>query len=191
MEKHSFLIIHGLGGSGSDHWQTWLAQELTARNHHVFYPTFSNFDAPDKHVWLEELSNVIETIPDHHQLTVITHSLGCLLWLHHSANHPRKIAKKAILVAPPSPKVVLSEAKSFFPVPLDKKSLTSSAEESLFVLSSNDPYCTMEDAKNFRSIGVPSITLPNMGHINTQSGHGKWPWILDKCLAVENTKLRI
>ncbi|MFF2446655.1 RBBP9/YdeN family alpha/beta hydrolase [Neobacillus sp. NPDC058068] len=185
MYHQSFLIIHGLGGSGPDHWQTWLANELKERNFHVCYPTFSQFDSPDKVVWLKELNSAIETIPTNYRLTVITHSLGCLLWFHYAASKNKRLAKQAILVAPPSPKIILSEAKTFYPVPLNKNQLVEAAEETLFVHSSNDPYCSPDDAEKFKSLNLPTITLPSAGHINTLSGHGKWPLILDLCLNSE------
>ncbi|WP_312474262.1 alpha/beta hydrolase [Neobacillus sp.] len=185
MNQQSFLFIHGLGGSGPDHWQTWLAHELTLRNYHVSYPTFTNVDSPNKEVWMEELAAAIENTPENNSLTVITHSLGCLLWLHYAASQNKRLAKQAILVAPPSPKIILSEAKNFYPVPLNKNQLSVVAEETQFVHSSNDPFCSNEDAKTFLGLGLPSIILPNAGHINTNSGHGKWPWILDVCLNSE------
>jgi uncharacterized protein len=189
MNQNSFLIIHGLGGSGPDHWQTWLAHELIQRNHHVCYPTFSNFDSPNKTVWLEELSDSMKAIPENNNLTVITHSLGCLLWFQYARSQNKRIAKQVILVAPPSPEIVLSEAKSFYPVPLDGNHLKRTAEEILFVQSSNDPYCSTVDSKNYVNLGLPSITIPNAGHINPKSGHGKWPWILDLCLSREKIAL--
>ncbi|MDR7239928.1 RBBP9/YdeN family alpha/beta hydrolase [Neobacillus drentensis] len=183
MNQNSFLIIHGLGGSGADHWQTWLANELEQRNHHVCYPTFSNFDSPIKKVWLEELSASMKAIPEENNLTVITHSLGCILWLHYISSQNKQIAKRVILVAPPSPSIILSEAKSFYPVPLVGNHLKRTAEEILFVHSSNDPYCSMDDIKNYINLGHPSVTISNAGHINPKSGHGKWPWILDLSLS--------
>ncbi len=184
----SYLILHGLGGSGPHHWQTWLSHELAERNYHVSYPTFSNFDAPNKEIWLEELTSAWQEIPEKDNLIVVTHSLGCLLWLHFSASQRIRIAKKAILVAPPSPAGVLPEAKSFFPVPLGRNELKRAADETLFVHSSNDHYCSMKDVTNYMNLGFSTITLPNMGHINTDSGHGKWPWILEQCLsAVEKS----
>ncbi|MFJ7728085.1 RBBP9/YdeN family alpha/beta hydrolase [Neobacillus sp. NPDC097160] len=191
MNGQSYLILHGLGGSGPDHWQTWLANELAQRNFHVSYPTFSQFDSPDKDVWLEELHSVVKAIPTDHQLTVITHSLGCLLWLHYAAIQPKRIAEQVILVAPPSPKVIIPEAKTFYPVPLKKNNLSRSAAETLFVHSSNDPYCSMEDAKNYQNLAHPSIVIPNAGHINSNSRHGKWPWMLDQCLTNEKISLNI
>ncbi|MBO0962464.1 alpha/beta fold hydrolase [Neobacillus sp. MM2021_6] len=182
MIEQSFLIIHGLGGSGSDHWQTWLAKELTKRNYHVCYPTFSRFNAPNKKVWLEELHEAIKTLPAKHQLTVITHSLGCFLWLHYAAGQRNRIANQVILVAPPSPNVILSEAKTFYPVPLKKSNLSGAAKETLFIHSTNDPYCSMVDTTGYLNLGFPSIVLPNSGHINIDSGHGKWPRILDLSL---------
>lgn len=191
MNKRNFLILHGLGGSGQDHWQTWLAEELAARNYQVFYPVFSNFDSPNKEVWLKDLASTLDLIPKHQPLTVITHSLGCILWLHYAARFKRNIASRAILVAPPSPRVILSEAQSFFPVPLDRKSLYVAAEETLFVHSSNDPYCSLEDTIFYKNIGLPSITFPNMGHINAASGHGEWPWILEQCLMTETRAVSV
>lgn len=185
MNQNSYLIIHGLGGSGPDHWQTWLADELIQRNLQVIYPSFSNFDTPDLPVWMEELSTAMKSIPDGNNLTVITHSLGCLLWLHYTASLNKQAANEVILVAPPSPTNILKEAKSFYPVPLDGKYLKRASENTLFIHSSNDPYCSMEDAKNYRNLSHPSITIPNAGHINTSSGHRTWPWILDLCLTPE------
>jgi uncharacterized protein len=182
MNRNSFLIIHGLGGSGPDHWQTWLANELIQRNYPVCYPTFSNVHSPDKRIWLEELNEAIRSIPEESELTVVTHSLGCLLWLHYAASINQQIAKRVILVAPPSPHIILTEASSFYPVPLENSDLLQASNETLFVHSSNDPYCSYKHAETYLKIGLPSITFPNMGHINVESGHGKWPWILEQCL---------
>ena len=185
MNQQHFLIIHGLGGSGQDHWQTWLADTLTEKNYQVSYPTFSTFHSPNLKVWLAELHLAIQTIPADSELTVITHSLGCLLWLHYAAAQDKKLAKRVILVAPPSPAITITEAKSFFPVPLNNNHLSRTAEEILFIHSNNDPYCTIEDASHYLNLEYPSIVLPNAGHINPASGYGKWPSILD--LTLTNT----
>jgi predicted alpha/beta hydrolase family esterase len=184
MNEISFLIIHGLHGSGSDHWQTWLSNELKNRNYQVTYPVFSKFHNPNKEVWLDELSEAIEAMPKHTKKIVVTHSLGGVLWHHYAALQKNKIADHVILVAPPSPAVVLPEAKSFFPVPLKGSNLTQSADKTIFIHSSNDPYCSLEDALHYHRLNLPTITFPNMGHINTASGHDKWPWILDLCLKI-------
>ena len=42
MRAVAFLILHGLEGSGPEHWQSWVAGRLRARGHQVAYP-----DLPD------------------------------------------------------------------------------------------------------------------------------------------------
>lgn len=188
MKEYSFLIIHGLGGSGPDHWQSWLAKELKQRSHHVVYPTFSNFSRPEKEVWLKELASALESVPKDHALIVITHSLGGILWQHFAASRNQKIADQVILVAPPSPTVTIPSAKSFFPVPLSRKNLARTADETLFIHSTNDPYCSMDDAKHYLQLSLPNMILPDMGHINVHSGHGKWPLIIELCNQIVQRK---
>lgn len=188
MNQYSFLLIHGLHGSGQDHWQSWLYHELKQRSFHVSFPTFSEYHFPKKDVWLEELTSAVRALPKDHKKIIITHSLGGLLWQHFSARQNKKAADQVILVAPPSPEIVLPEAKSFYPVPLSKKKLTQVSEETLFVHSTNDPYCSLDDTEHYLKLNFPTITLANMGHINAESGHGSWPWILDLCLNLTNKK---
>ncbi|WP_176560064.1 RBBP9/YdeN family alpha/beta hydrolase [Brevibacillus dissolubilis] len=182
MEKQSLLLLHGLGGSGPQHWQSWLAVELRQKGLDVHYPTFTDFDTPQKDVWLQELAAAMEQIPADHQVTVVTHSCGCLLWLHHAATGPARIVQRAILVAPPAPSLVIPEAASFSPVPLVEADLKQASHETLFVMSSDDPYCSLEEATHYMQLGAPAVVFPNMGHINTASGHGEWSWILEQCL---------
>ena len=189
MNKHSFLIIHGLGGSGPDHWQSWLANQLMKMNYDVKYPTFTNFNSPNMKVWLNELSTALRTIPEDNNLTIITHSLGSLLWFHYASTQTKQMAKQVILVAPPSPNHILTEAKSFYPVPLDRNNLKKAAENTLFIHSSNDSYCSIEDSSSYLNLGFPAITIPNAGHINTKSGYAKWPWMLEYCLSHESFSL--
>jgi predicted alpha/beta hydrolase family esterase len=181
MTEYTFVIIHGLGGSGHDHWQTWLANTLKQRNFNVVYPVFSKFNYPNKDVWLQELRSSLESVPKHHKKIIITHSLGGILWQHYAAEENKKIADQVILVAPPSPTKVIPAAKSFYPVPLSGKNLNRISENNFFVHSSNDPYCSINDVIHYLRLGVPSISFPNMGHINVESGHGRWPWVLDFC----------
>lgn len=189
MTDYSFLIIHGLGGSGPDHWQSWLADELKDRGYHVVYPTFSNADHPQKEVWLRELSSCFESIPEHHKMIVITHSLGGILWQHFAAVYHKKLADHVIVVAPPAPTIAIPSARSFFPVPLNRNNLMRIAGSTTFIHSTNDPYCHKEEAQHYVQLNLPTITLPNMGHINVQSGHGKWPWMLDLCTDIVHNQL--
>lgn len=188
MAEYSFIIIHGLGGSGFNHWQTWLAQQLKQRNFNVFYPAFSNFNHPKKNVWLQELQATLADVPKHHKKIVITHSLGGLLWQHFALMEKQQIVDQAIMIAPPSPAVTIPAARSFFPVPLSRENLTRVSGKTLLIHSTNDPYCSMEDTRQYYHFNLPAITLKNHGHINVESGHGKWPLILDLCLKMADNR---
>jgi predicted alpha/beta hydrolase family esterase len=182
MTEYSFVILHGLGGSGPDHWQSWLADMLKQQNFHVVYPVFSKCNRPNKDVWLQELKATLDSIPKHHKKIVITHSLGGILWQHYAAEADKQAVDQVILVAPPSPTAVIPAAKSFFPVPLNERNLQKAARKTMFIYSTNDPYCSLEDAQAYLNFHFPTIALQNHGHINVQSGHGKWPLILDLCM---------
>lgn len=177
----SFLILHGLGGSGPDHWQTWLYGELAHSGEQVYYPDLPDPDQPDKDVWLKKLAETLAAIPQDEELTVIAHSLGVILWFHYAADNPGRRPQRAILVCPPSPGTELAEVSTFFPLPDGLSQVAAAAGKTLIVQSSNDPYCTLTDSLAYQSLGVPHLTLPDMGHINVASGHGPWKWILDVC----------
>ena len=167
------LILHGWGGSDFPHWQSWLASELAKNYGKVSFLEFSNFEFPDLNLWKSELLNELKTFePD----IVICHSLANTLWFHVVGEVTE--VEKLYLVAPPSFHCAVEEIKEFFPLALPKK---TSAKESLLIASTNDPYMTLEEAKSLqKSLNIPMKVLENAGHINTESGYGKWLWILEE-----------
>src|SRR6185295_10450351 len=60
----SFLILHGLEGSGPGHWQTWLAARLRADGERVAYPDLPDADMPSLHAWRETLTGELDALPD-------------------------------------------------------------------------------------------------------------------------------
>ncbi|MNO23575.1 putative hydrolase YdeN [compost metagenome] len=180
--SRSFLVLYGVGGSGPDHWQRWLQQELVKQGEKVYFPDFPDKDQPDKDVWLDYLSSVFEEISQEEEVIVVAHSLACIMWFHYAASHPKRKIQRAILVAPPSPFLKYEPVMTFFPVPDNLVETATVAEKTLFVLSSTDPYCSVEDASQYLDLGIPCVMLPKMGHINVEAGYGPWPWILDVCL---------
>ncbi|MGZ4717234.1 MAG: RBBP9/YdeN family alpha/beta hydrolase [Acidimicrobiales bacterium] len=93
-----FLFIHGAGGSAPEHWQSWLAERLRALGEEVAFPQLPDPDSPRLDRWLEALHTELGRLPLE-QTTVICHSLGCLLWLHYTAEHPREEVARVLLVA--------------------------------------------------------------------------------------------
>jgi predicted alpha/beta hydrolase family esterase len=166
-----YLILHGWGGSGPQHWQTWLAETLRADGHEVRYPDLPNPDEPGLEAWLVALRDVLR--PDD---TVICHSLACLLWLHHrSRNGP--LAPRILLVAPPCLDPPPPEIADFFPVKRDPEV----GANCRLVCSDDDPYCASAAAVYGARLGVEIDLWPGAGHINPEAGFGPWPAVLDWC----------
>lgn len=181
----SYLILHGFGGSTGGHWQEWLAHELQGREKSVWFPQFTNWDHPDKTDWLAELKQTIAHIPEEEPLRVITHSLGCILWMHYAAQPNTRIAESVTLVSPPACDTKMQELRSFFPVPEGYDYLRKSARHSLLITATNDPYLPPEKWAQYAPYRVPIRILPDVGHINVSSHFGPWPWMLEHCLNMD------
>jgi uncharacterized protein len=176
MVARSFLILHGLEGSGPGHWQTWLAARLRADNERVAYPDLPDAEMPSLHSWRERLQGELEALPDGETI-LVCHSLSCLLWLHHVADGGAQ-ANRVLLVAPPSESAGLAQIASFFPAPLPR--LTAGAR---LVCSDDDPYCPEGAATLYgEPLGIPVDLIAGGGHLNPESGYGPWPAVEAWCL---------
>ena len=116
MAARSFLILHGLEGSGPGHWQTWLTARLRADAERVAYPDLPDADLPSLHAWREALNGELAALPDV-ETVVVCHSLACLLYLHHVDDGGAQ-ADRVLLVAPPSEGADIPQIAAFFPAPL-------------------------------------------------------------------------
>jgi uncharacterized protein len=176
------VILHGWEGSGDDHWQTWLAEQLRADDREVRYPDLPDKDNPALGAWLVALRGTLDGLPDD-GFDVVAHSLGAVLWLHHVATanqSPR--AARVVLVAPPSPATTIPEIAAFFPVPLDIDVVRHAADGTVLVGSTDDPYTPEGIAAAYgRPLKMPTTIIENGGHINPAAGFGEWPAMLDWC----------
>ena len=171
-----FLILHGLGGSGPEHWQTWLAHRLGDAGHAVRYPELPAADAPRLAAWLDALD--AEREPGQ---VVVCHSLACCLWLHHRERGGAP-AERVLLVAPPCPDAGLPEIEDFFPVPRS----AVPGEDVRLVCSDADPYCAMGAAAHYGGLGVPIEVVQGGGHLNPETGYGPWPDVELWCQGAKN-----
>ena len=176
MASRSFLILHGLQGSGPGHWQTWLAARLRADGERVAYPDLPDADLPSPAAWRAALEGEVAALPAG-EVIVVCHSLSCLLWLHHVAEGGAQ-ADRVLLVAPPSEQAGIPEIAAFFPVPLPALS-----DGARLVCSDNDPYCP-EGAAALRAapLGIPVDVLAGAGHLNPEAGYGAWPAVEVWCV---------
>ena len=168
------LILHGWQGSDAPHWQAWLAKELVKRDYDVAFPQFSDSMNPSLDVWMDEAKLLLQTFAPH---IVVAHSMGNTLWFHLlNGGHVRPV-KRTLLVAPPRDLSDYPEVKSFFPV-ATPTSLES--EEALLVSSSSDPYMNQDEADALaKELGIKNRVIDEAGHINSDSGYGAWPWVLE------------
>jgi predicted alpha/beta hydrolase family esterase len=175
MAARSFLILHGLEGSGPGHWQTWLTARLRANSERVAYPDLPDADLPSPSAWRQALQGELEALPDG-EVIVVCHSLACLLWLHHVAEGGAP-ADRTLLVAPPSETAAVPQIAGFFPVPLP--ALGAGAR---LVCSDNDPYCPEGANSLYGDLGIPVDVIPGGGHLNPEAGYGPWPAVEAWCL---------
>jgi len=168
------LLLHGWGGSDFPHWQSWLACELAKNYGCVDFLRLPSFDTPKLSQWLAYVSaHIKKTSPE----IVVCHSLGNILWFHLcNAGLLEGRCEELYLVAPPSLSCDIVELQSFFPVQLPSDMYAKNIH---LIVSDNDPYMHLSEAEKLaQKLGVKMHLLKNAGHINAQSGFGKWPWIL-------------
>jgi predicted alpha/beta hydrolase family esterase len=167
----SFLILHGWKGSGVEHWQTWLARRLEDRGERVLYPSLPEPDTPRLDRWLAELDRWLGEAGG--DATVICHSLGCILWLHHAARRPEPVSR-VLLVAPPAP-FDEPALRDFFPVQFEPRLVEAAAGETLLVCAVDDPYAPGGADRVFP--GLRTERVRRGAHLNIDAGFGPWPWV--------------
>ena len=160
------LIVPGLNGSGSEHWQQiWVAENPDAQvvNQH-------DWQHPDLEEWIGALEYELLAHPG---AIVVGHSLGALLVAHLARRPAAGHVGGALLVAPCDiraverlhPETVRFGSNPLRPLPFP----------SITVVSGTDPYLTIENARRFAAIwGSGLIELGDAGHINPASGYGRW-----------------
>jgi len=162
------LILHGWGGSDFPHWQAHLACEVARDYGTVSFPLIQHPHFPSKNRWVKQIKAILEELrPD----TVVCHSLANTLWfwLCEEGIAP---AERLFMVAPPSLNTTEATIKSFFPCPMPE---TLCAKEVQMFVSDNDPWITVDEAKEIaQHYDIPLEILHNAGHINADSGFGKW-----------------
>jgi len=174
-QKQKILLLHGWGGSNFPHWQSWLAGEIAKDYGYVSFFKFSNPDFPDITIWRKELKEHLKEFkPD----IVLCHSLANTLWFHICQDKDMQTIEKLYLVSPPRTNCNIEELKSFFPVNLPSN---LHAKETLLITSTNDPYLGEEEAQNMqKKLNINMKVLKDAGHINADSGYGKWEWMLNE-----------
>ncbi len=169
----AFVLLHGLDGSGPDHWQTWLSQRLADSGEDVRFPVLPDATDPQPDVWDGAVrAEVGAAGPD---CTVLCHSLACLTWLRIASAGDRRLAHRVALVAPPHTTDVAAVVR-FKPARLMPKAVHVAADETRIVWAPDDPYCPGGAAKAFGApLRISGDRIERGGHLNTDAGYGPWP----------------
>jgi predicted alpha/beta hydrolase family esterase len=201
-----FLLLHGFGGIGPDHWLVWLSGELRARGHVARIRKLPAPNAPDFDTWLATMRERLAALDDpaalagspaeddRGELIVVAHSLGARLWLHHAAggSDGLPIADRAALVALPSLPPGDQGRSGFYGLDANAVDPARVARHTRAVVSSNDRYWPDEGAIEglIGPLGLPVDRLGDCGHFEPPDGFGPWPGMLSWCLGEAETITR-
>lgn len=166
------LILHGWGGSDTPHWQAELAAELARNYGTVSFPLLDNCHFPSKNRWIKQVKQILKDFqPD----TIVCHSLANTLWFWLCEEEEMIEVKRLFMVSPPSLTTQENTIKTFFPC---KMPLHLYADKVHMIVSDNDPWVELQEAQEISEHYTTSFTvLHHAGHINADSGYGKWEWI--------------
>jgi uncharacterized protein len=179
------LVVPGLGGSGTDHWQTHLERSFpgSARIQQ------GDWDRPELSTWLSRLEDDVKARPGS---IVVAHSLGCILVAHLAVRRPDLSIGAALLVAPADVEFcrdTLRTTQSFVPIPRSMLPFHAAV-----IASTNDPYMSRARAFEFaQAWKAHFIDAGAKGHINVASGFGRWHAVEDmvRSLAIETDTLSL
>ena len=187
------VIGHGYTNTRPEgHWQRYLATELRAAGHQVFYPQFPNPESPDASAW--QLLLAAETAlaadlatgyfgADAGELIYVGHSLGSVNWLL-AANHQTLPARfdRVLLVAPADP-AMLGRIPGFdldLADPELPARVTEATANLTLIGSDSDPWSPNGIERTFADpLGLVAKILPGAKHFSKDDGFGRWQGVID------------
>lgn len=152
-----FLIVPGIGDSGSDHWQTQWQRELQAERVQQ-----RDWRDPDIGRWAKTVEDALSR--RQHTAVLIAHSFGCLASVVAAARRPDQV-QALFLAAPADPKRLDCTDDLMVTPPVS----------TVVVASRNDPHMGFEQAIRWsQRWNAGFVDAGATGHINADSGHSSW-----------------
>ena len=160
------LIVPGLHGSGEGHWQAWWRMD----HRDAVLVEQADWSNPDADRWLARLEQAVTANP--HAL-IIAHSLGSVLTARLATSPVAPLVAAALLVAPADIErtgILHRRSYEFGTMPTERLPFPA-----LVVTSRTDPYMPFDKIAGLsQAWGADLHDLGNAGHINVESGFGRW-----------------
>lgn len=191
MRERAF-IIHGYQGYPAEAWLPWLKVRLEERGYHVFLPAMPHPDRPTIPEWIDFIAKLVGK-PDP-RTVMVAHSLGCVAVLHYleTLGKDAMSVGKTVLIAgrfpigmPPAEaeqKIDGDEIlKPWLTSRVDPKRVGLAAGKCTVILSDDDPYVPIDEAKaSFEgNLAVDIIIEHGKGHFNEDDNITELPSALN------------
>ena len=195
MRERAF-IIHGYLGYPTEAWLPWLKAKLEKRGYQVWLPAMPHPDRPAISEWIDFIGKLVGK-PDA-ETVMIAHSLGCEAVLHYleTLGENAQSVGKTVLVAGRFPTGMSPEEagkriegdeilKTWLTARVDPKSVRAAAGKCTVILSDNDPYVPMDEAKASFQGNLPAeiIIEHAKGHFNEDDNITKLPSALSAAVS--------
>lgn len=178
------LILHGTDNNHTGNWFPWIKHEFEKEGWKVWVPDLPNSHFPNVKRYNEFIfSN--KDFEFNGETVIVGHSSGSVEILGLLQKLPDGVKiNKAILIGTFEPEPEASDwkqMKGLFKEPFDFEKIKIKADKFIVLHSDNDPYCSLQGAKNIAAkLGAEFILKPGQGHFNLEFGpqYKQFPLIL-------------
>jgi predicted alpha/beta hydrolase family esterase len=177
MRDVSFVFLAGLGNSSAEHWQRQWFEDLSGggRAPNALWVDHHDWNRVSRSHWLTELDAAIDGADAAERpIVFVAHSLGCLLaaeWIDENRDatvHGALLVAPPDLAAPTAPKEITGFRSPF--------AMGALACRGIVAASENDPLASIDFARRVADHWKARLVeVGARGHINADSGLGKWP----------------
>lgn len=176
------IIVPGVGGSDSDHWQSWLQRKVMSCSR----VQQQDWNLPILKDWMANFVTLVTKTEA--PIQIVAHSFGCLTSVAALAQHPELTSKikKMILVAPANParfgaNGFSRNSPNDYATYFHQLKIAVPTE---MIISENDPWLSFDDALTLaKAWQIKPRNLGQVGHINVASGFGPFPEIYDHLIS--------
>jgi serine hydrolase len=194
MRERAF-IIHGYLGFPTEAWLPWLKAMLEKRGYEVWLPEMPHPDRPTIPEWVDFLGKLVGE-PDE-KTVMIAHSIGGEAVLHYlqMLGESGRSVGRTVLVASRFPAGMSPEEaerkidgdqvlKPWLTASVNPRSVGTAAGKCTVILSDNDPYVPMDEARAAfqRNLAAEIIVEHGKGHFNEDDNITELPSALSAAL---------